>query len=57
MTAAQYTRLREAVLAYDRALRAYGLIGNAWVEHSNELDRLWAAVMAACEPAQARGSK
>lgn len=47
MTDAQYQRLRAAVLAYDRALRAYGLLGQAWVEHSDELDRLWSAVLTA----------
>jgi len=45
-----YARLRRAVLAYAKALEAYGLFGNAWVEHSEELDILWAAVLAACEP-------
>jgi hypothetical protein len=45
VTDAQYQRLRAAVVAYDRALRAYGLLGQAWVEHSDELDRLWTAVL------------
>ena len=41
----QWRRLCAAVDAYDRALRAYGVLGDAWVDHSDELDRLWAAVL------------
>ena len=50
----RYQRLRAAVEAYDRALRAYGLLGGAWVDHSDELDQLWANVLQAAElpPAQ-----
>jgi hypothetical protein len=43
----RYQRLRDAVQTYDRALRAYGLLGEAWVEHSDELDALWAHVLEA----------
>jgi hypothetical protein len=43
----RFLNLRDAVLAYDRALRAYGLLGSAWVEHSDELDTLWTAVLRA----------
>jgi len=46
---ARYRRLRAAVLAYDRALRAYGLLGTAWVEHSETLERLYAEVLEAAE--------
>ena len=46
----RYARLRAAVLAYARALEAYGLLGSPWVEHSDELDRLWQDVLTACEP-------
>jgi len=50
----RYQRLRAAVQAYDRALRAYGLLGGPWVDHSDELDQLWANVLQAAElpPAQ-----
>lgn len=47
MTDSQYATLRDAVRAYDRALKAYGLLGAAWVDHSDELDRLWTAVLRA----------
>ena len=43
----RYQRLCAAVDAYDQALRAYGLLGSAWVEHSDELDRLWTEVLEA----------
>ena len=43
----RYQRLRDAVDDYNRALRAYGLLGTAWIDHSDELDRLWAAVLEA----------
>jgi hypothetical protein len=41
----RFEALRDAVLAYDRALQAYGLLGAPWVEHPDELDRLWQAVL------------
>jgi hypothetical protein len=50
MTDNNYARLRRAVLAYARALEAYGIMGEAWVEHSEELDELWNAVLDACQP-------
>lgn len=50
MTDNAYARLRRAVLAYAAALSAYGAFGDAWVEHSEELDELWDNVLAACEP-------
>jgi predicted phosphohydrolase len=50
MSESQYARLRRAVLAYARALEAYGLFGQAWVEHSEELDRLWQDVLDAAKP-------
>lgn len=48
----RFQRLRRAVKAYDRALAAYGLmseLGDQWVADSNELDRLWAAVLEAAD--------
>jgi len=50
----KYQRLREAVAAYDKALRAYGLMNQSWVD-SSELDRLWAVVLdaASLPPMQA----
>jgi hypothetical protein len=45
-----YARLRQAVLAYDRALTAYGIVGEAWVDRAPELDRLYAEMLAAAEP-------
>lgn len=50
MTESNYAILRRAVLAYARALEAYGIVGEAWVEHSDELDQLWGEVLKACEP-------
>jgi hypothetical protein len=47
----RFEALRDAVLAYDRALQAYGLLGAPWVEHSNELDQLWQAVLDAARAA------
>ena len=47
MSEQQFERLRDAVKAYDQALRAYGLMGSAWIEHSDELDNLWNAVLRA----------
>ena len=44
----QFNRLRNALLAYDRALRAYGLLGQQWTE-SDKLDRLWADVLEAAD--------
>jgi len=48
----RYRRLHDAIAAYDRALRAYGLLGNAWIEHSDELDDLWYAVLDAADIAR-----
>jgi len=42
---ARYRDLRAALQRYDRALRRYGLFGDAWVEHSEELDELYASVL------------
>jgi len=47
---ANFPRLRTAVLAYAEALKAFGLMGEVWVDHSEDLDDLWADVLAACEP-------
>jgi hypothetical protein len=44
----KFYELQRAIQAYDRALRAYGLLGAAQVE-SDKLDRLWAAVLRAAE--------
>lgn len=46
---ARYQRLRAAVQAYDKALRAYGLLGTAWVEHSETLERLYAELLEAAD--------
>jgi hypothetical protein len=46
---ARFATLRRAVLAYDRALKAYGLLGTEWVD-SDALDQLWRDVLAAAEP-------
>jgi hypothetical protein len=45
----RFATLRRAVLAYDRALKAYGLLGTEWVD-SDALDKLWHDVLAAAEP-------
>lgn len=45
----RYQRLRAAVDDYNRALQAYGLLGTAWIDHSDELDDLWAAVLEAAD--------
>jgi len=50
MTDERYARLRRAVLAYARALEAYGLLGAPWVEHSERLDELWQDILTAAEP-------
>jgi hypothetical protein len=49
--ATKWRRLRAAVKAYDDALRAHGLLGTAWVQ-TDQLDRLWHAVLAAAELTQ-----
>ena len=46
---ARYRALRDRVKRYDRALRAYGLLGEAWVDHSAELDELYSDVLRAAE--------
>jgi hypothetical protein len=46
---ARYRRLRAAVQAYDHALRAYGLLGTAWVEHSETLEQLYAELLKAAD--------
>lgn len=46
---ARFAALRRAVIAYDRALKAYGLLGTEWVD-SDALDQLWRDVLAAAEP-------
>ena len=45
----RFERLRAAVKAYAEGLKRYALFGSAWVEHSEELDELWAAVLDAAE--------
>lgn len=47
MSEQAFERLRDAVKAYADALQAYGVFGSAWVEHSEELDELWNAVLRA----------
>jgi len=46
---ARYREVRAALKRYDRALRRYGLFGEAWVEHSEELDELYGEVLHAAE--------
>lgn len=46
---AKWRRLRAAVQAYDKALRAYGLLGTAWVEHSETLEQLYAEILEAAD--------
>jgi len=41
---ARYEALRSALGRYDRALRAYGLMGEQWAS-SGQLDRLYAALL------------
>ena len=52
MTAADYERLRDAILAYAHALRRAGAAldadAAAWTD-SAELDRLWSEVLAAAQ--------
>ena len=49
MSDERYTRLRAAVVAYDKAIRAYGILGSQWVDDSEHLDALYKALLRAAD--------